>query len=102
MSKVEVFAQPDVVIAADAAVGEGPVFDPRTGRLCWVDILGGRLYENDLAARTQHVATLGTLVGAVAPRRDHDGFAVAVADGLGFWNDGRLTLADPMLPEPHR
>ncbi len=100
--KVEVFPQPDVLIAAEAAVGEGPVIDPRTGRLCWIDILGGLLYENDLAAGTQHVATLGTIVGAVAPRRDAEGFAVAVAEGFGFWSDGRLTVDDPVLPEPHR
>ena len=102
MSKVEVFPHPDVLIPADANVGEGPVIDHRTGRLCWVDILEGLLYENDLDAGTQHVASLGTVVGAAAPRRHEDGFAVAVADGLGFWSDGRLTIADRVLPEPHR
>ncbi len=64
----EIFPQPDVVIAAEAVVGEGPVFDHRTGRLCWVDILDGALYENDLAAGTQAVARLDTLLGAAVPR----------------------------------
>ena len=46
---VEVLPQPDVLIAAQAAVGEGPVIDHRTARLCWVDIVEGMLYENDLS-----------------------------------------------------
>ena len=48
--------------------------------------------------------TFGTIVGAAAPRQHNDGFAVAVADGLAFWSDGQLTVADPVLPEaasPH-
>jgi sugar lactone lactonase YvrE len=102
MGNAEVFPQPDLLIGAEASVGEGPVIDPRTGRLCWVDILEGLLYENDLAAGSQHVASLGTIVGAAVPREREEGFAVAVADGLGFWSAGRLTVADLALPEPHR
>lgn len=102
MANVHVFPQPDVLIPAEAAVGEGPVIDHRTGRLCWVDILEGLLYENDLDAGSQHAATLETILGAAAPRRHDDGFAVAVADGFGYWSGGRLTVADPVLPEPHR
>ena len=30
----------DVVVASGAELGEGPVWDARTGRLAWVDILG--------------------------------------------------------------
>jgi len=100
MGNVDVFPQPDLLIGAEADVGEGPVFDRRTGRLCWVDILEGRLYENDLEAGGQHVAMLGTIVGAAAPRERQDGFAVAVADGFAYWSGGRLTIADPVLPEP--
>lgn len=97
MAAIEVLPHPDVLIEAEARVGEGPVIDQRTGRLCWVDILAGLIHETD---RT--MASLETIVGAIAPREHEPGFAVAVADGLGYWADGQLTLADPVLPEPHR
>jgi sugar lactone lactonase YvrE len=100
---VETLAQPDVLIPAEAEVGEGPVIDKRNGRLCWVDIVQGVIYEHDLEARRQvTAATLGTMVGAIAPRDHHEGFAVAVADGFGYWTEGRLRITDRVLPEPHR
>jgi sugar lactone lactonase YvrE len=102
MGTAERFPQPDVLIPAEASVGEGPVIDHRTGRLCWVDIVEGALYENDLTDGRQTLATLGTMVGAVAPRKQADGFAVAVADGFGYWASGQLDVTDPLLPEPHR
>lgn len=102
MGTAERFREPDVLIAAEASVGEGPVIDHRSGRLCWVDIVEGILYEDDLTDRRQTVATLGTMVGAVAPRERADGFAVAVADGFGYWAAGELAITDPVLPEAHR
>jgi sugar lactone lactonase YvrE len=102
MAAVERFPEPDVLIAAEASVGEGPVFDHRTGRLCWVDIVEGILHESGLTDGRQTVATLGTMVGAVAPREQASGFVVAVADGFGYWTSGQLVIADPVLPEAHR
>jgi Gluconolactonase len=102
MPTVERLPEPDVVIAAQASVGDGPVLDHRTGRLCWVDIVEGMLYENDLTDGRQTAVALGTMVGAVAPREQADGFAVAVADGFGYWKSGHLTVTDPVLPEAHR
>ena len=102
MAAVERFPRPDVLIPAEASVGEGPVFDHRTGRLCWVDLVEGILHESDLANGRQTVATLGTMLGAVAPREHAEGFAVAVADGFGYWTSGQLVIADPVLPEAHR
>lgn len=96
---VDTFPVPDVLIAAEASVGEGPVFDPRTGRLCWVDLVEGTLYESDMTEGEQTTAGLGTMLGAVAPRERAEGFAVAVADGFGYWTSGQLTIADRALPE---
>ena len=50
----------------------------------------------------QTTAALGTMLGAVAPREQAEGFAVAVADGFGYWTSGELTIVDPVLPEAHR
>lgn len=102
MGAAERFPEPDVLIPAEASVGEGPVIDHRTGRLCWVDIVEGILYENDLTDGRQTVTQLGTLVGAAAPRERAEGFAVAVADGFGYWASRQLAITDPVLPEPHR
>jgi sugar lactone lactonase YvrE len=101
--RVEVMPAPDVLIAAEAQVGEGPVIDERTGRLCWVDIVEGMIYEHELQERGQvTAAALETMVGAIAPRADRPGFAAAVADGFGYYASGRLTITDRVLPEAHR
>ncbi|MER6943077.1 SMP-30/gluconolactonase/LRE family protein [Nonomuraea sp. NPDC000554] len=93
---------PDVVVPGTAQVGEGPVLDHRTGRLCWVDITEGEIFQSDLATGETTAASVGMMVGAIAPRRDQAGFAVAAEDGFGMWADGCLTVLDPVLPEPYR
>ncbi|HET7568680.1 MAG TPA: SMP-30/gluconolactonase/LRE family protein [Gaiellaceae bacterium] len=102
MSGPERLPLPDVVVRARAQVGEGPVFDARTGRLCWVDINERTLFETDLSTGEQRETDVGLLLGAAVPREREPGFAVAVADGLGLWTDGALDLREPVLPEPHR
>lgn len=96
----ETLGTPDVVIQARAAVGEGPVIDRRTGRLCWVDIENGVLFENDLSTGEQKATKAGTMLGAAVPREVERGFAVAVADGFGLLVNGLFELLDPVLPEP--
>jgi sugar lactone lactonase YvrE len=102
MASSTIFPTPEVVVSARATVGEGPVLDRRSGRLCWVDIDSGFLYEDDLAAGHQARWSTGTLLGAAAPRAQEPGFAVAVADGLGYLVEGELTVTEPVLPEPYR
>jgi sugar lactone lactonase YvrE len=100
MTSVKEYGEPQVVIHARAEVGEGPVFDERTGRLVWVDITRGGLFETDLASGDQPAVTLPTMLGAAVPRMDAPGFAVAVSDGYGFIVDGELELVAPDLPSP--
>lgn len=99
---MSVLSSPEVVVRARATVGEGPVLDPRTGRLCWVDIVEGVLHQSDLATGEQTLAGLPTMLGAAVPRADREGFAVAVSDGFGLFADDGLVLVDPALPEPSR
>lgn len=102
MAEIIVHPTPDVVIAAEAQVGEGPVFDERTGRLVWVDITEGEIFENDLETGEQSRTKVDTLVGAVAPRESQDGFAVAVTEGFGLVTGGVLEIVDAALPEVFR
>jgi len=93
---------PDVVIQSEAQVGEGPVFDARTGRLVWVDITSGTLFQNDLISGNQLSNSFSTNLGAAAPRSSKDGFAVAISEGFGFVASGVLEITDPVLPESFR
>jgi len=102
MTTLQMFPQPDVAIRAHAKVGEGPVFDRRTDRLCWVDLEEGLLFEEELGSGMQQSSSVGALLGAAAPRATEPGFAVAVSDGLGLFVNGQLSLVDAVTPEPFR
>ena len=91
----------EVVVRARADVGEGPVLDPRSGRLCWVDLTQGVLYESDPRGESTSVA-VPTMLGAVAPRQAAEGFAVAISEGFGYLVDGTLEVADPVLRDPRQ
>ena len=100
MTSVKEYTEPRVVIRARSEVGEGPVFDHRTGRLVWVDITRGGLFETDLANGDQRSTTLDTMLGAAVPRQDAPGFAVAASDGYGFVVDGELNIVAPDFTSP--
>ena len=101
MAGARIYSDYDVAVLCDSSdVGEGPVFDPRTDRLVWVDIYGCKVYEDDLITGRHVVREVGMMIGAVVPRAAEDGFAVAVADGFGFLTDDGLRVVDPVLPEP--
>jgi sugar lactone lactonase YvrE len=78
-------------------LGEGTRWDDRRGELLRVDILGGRVYRDQVQAdgglapvRTHPVP--GT-VGAVAPINDDQGWLLAADRGFSY-----LTPADKLLP----
>jgi sugar lactone lactonase YvrE len=62
--------QPELVVDARAALGEGPVWDPSRAILWWVDILGGLVHAFDPATGRDEAIEVGQAVGAVALRRD--------------------------------
>lgn len=93
-------ADVQVAIRANAEIGESPVFDPRSGELCWVDLANGHLFRSDLGRGIDRRWELGTMLGAIAPRIMESGFAVAVAKGFGVVVDGVLEVVDPVLPDP--
>ena len=77
----------EVVTAAGAELGEGPVWDARSGRLAWVDITANRLHLTDAVGGSSEVIEVPLHVGAVAPRAA-GGFVAALQDGFWVVGDG--------------
>ncbi|MFJ7147866.1 SMP-30/gluconolactonase/LRE family protein [Streptomyces sp. NPDC100445] len=73
----------EVAVAAGAALGEGPTWDPATGRLIWLDILGMRVHTYDPATGRRTVRTTEQHVGAVKPRAG-GGLVLNLRDGVGL------------------
>jgi len=71
----------DVVLAAGARLGEGPVWDPRAAALRWVDIEPGRVHRYDPSSDEDTFFEAGEQVGTVAVRRD-GGLVLATESGI--------------------
>ncbi|MEV6193270.1 SMP-30/gluconolactonase/LRE family protein [Streptomyces sp. NPDC051920] len=74
----------EVAVAAHAALGEGPTWDTRAGRLIWVDILGSRIHTYDPASGRRTVLATEQHVGAAKPRAG-GGLVVNLRDGVGLY-----------------
>ncbi|QIQ01661.1 SMP-30/gluconolactonase/LRE family protein [Streptomyces liangshanensis] len=74
----------EVAVRERAVLGEGPTWDPATGRLIWVDILGSRVHTHTPADGTRTVMATGQHVGAAAPRAG-GGLVVNLRDGVGLY-----------------
>jgi sugar lactone lactonase YvrE len=70
-----------LLVRSDAYVGEGPVWDPRIGRVLWVDIPHGRLFVTDPADGSTVERRLPLAVGVVLPRAS-GGYVAAMQDGF--------------------
>jgi sugar lactone lactonase YvrE len=82
-----------VVFGAAARLGEGPVWDPRSSTLRWVDIDRGRVHRYDPASGADTYFEVGEPVGTVAVRAA-GGLVIATRTGLHTCLDdgGRRTL----------
>ena len=78
---------PEVVIGPGARLGEGPVWDARSGRLAWIDVLSSQILLTDVATPQTEVIEVPSHVGAVAPRAA-GGFVAALQDGFWVVGDG--------------
>ena len=77
----------EVVVQADAELAEGPIWDSRTNRLAWVDILARRIHLTDVGRGDTEAIEVPLHVGAVAPR-EGGGFVAALQDGFWVVGDG--------------
>jgi len=73
----------EVAVRAEAELGEGPTWDPATGRLVWLDILGMRIHTYDPSTGRRTVRTTDQHVGAAKPRAG-GGLVLNLRDGVGL------------------
>ncbi len=76
-----VLPAPELLVQHDAFVGEGPVWDPRIGRLLWVDIPNDTVFVTDPADGSTVQRRLPMAVGVVLPRAS-GGYVAALQDGF--------------------
>jgi sugar lactone lactonase YvrE len=86
----------ELVVDAHAELAEGPIWDDRTERLYWIDLLGGIVHKTDPSSGADDTVKVGTAIGAIALREDGR-MLVAVADGIGVL-DPRGNNLDLVLP----
>ena len=72
---------PELLYQHDAYVGEGPVWDPRIGRLVWVDIPSNHVFTTYPATGQTSRRELDRSVGVVLPRAA-GGYVAALQDGF--------------------
>jgi sugar lactone lactonase YvrE len=83
-----------------STLGEGPVWDIKTGTICWVDILKGEIHEFNPVSGFFHTIKVHQYVGAVALCNDGN-FLAALKNGLAIINRGTGKLNWLAHPEPH-
>ncbi len=103
----------DLLVDAHAEVGEGPVWDERSGSLWWVDILGGSVHRTDVSTGADETIAVGQPIGAVG-LRESGGLVAAVRDGFAVLDpeygtcelrapveaDDRMTRMNDGKPDP--
>ncbi len=89
----------ECVVAAEASLGEGPVWDPVDQCLWWVDIRGCKVHRFDPATGEDRTVDTPSMVGAVAIRRD-GGLIVALEDGFYELDPASGAVALINNPEP--
>lgn len=90
----------EVLLESHAAVGEGPVWDERTERLIWVDIMNNAVHAFDPQTGTDTAVDVGQPVGAAA-LREQGGVVLALRDGFALLDQdfGNLRLVAEVEPD---
>src|ERR671930_158932 len=82
----------ELVLDARADLGEGPLWDPRSGELLWVDIMAGLVHRFDPATGNDIALDVGQPVGCVVLRAE-GGWALGLKDGFATANGGLELVA---------
>ncbi|OCT15480.1 SMP-30/gluconolaconase/LRE domain protein [Paenibacillus pectinilyticus] len=93
-------AELELVWDGKATLGEGPVWDHRTGQMIWVDIMGQVVHLFTPAEGTTRSIAVDQKVGAAVPR-EQGGMVVATEHGFHFLDAASGSLARIVDPESH-
>jgi sugar lactone lactonase YvrE len=85
----------ELVSDARAHLGEGPLWDARTGELLWVDILAGVVHRLDPVTGVDRAFEVGRPVGAVGLRAA-GGYVLALQDGFAVSDGVETHLVAPV------
>jgi sugar lactone lactonase YvrE len=91
--------QAELVLEAQAELGEGPAWDEAEGLLYWVDIHVGRLHLFQPRTGNDRSIPIGEPLGCVAPCL-RQGVVLGVRSGFARLDLGHLTLTHLANPEP--
>lgn len=90
----------ELVLDAQAALGEGAIWQARDQRLYWVDIQPGRLHIFDPREGSDRAFELGQMVGTVVPRT-RGGVMLALQHGFAAFDPQTGKLQPWTDPEEH-
>lgn len=89
---VRTLPEAELFVDARAQLGEGPVWDVRSGRLIWVDIEGAALHSTHPETGETTTLPMPMPIGIAVPRQS-GGFVAALEDGFyAIDADGRTEL----------
>ncbi|HKG06110.1 MAG TPA: SMP-30/gluconolactonase/LRE family protein [Pedobacter sp.] len=71
------------VLEHTALLGEGPIWDHRSGTIIWVDILRSQVMQFNPETKAFQISNVGKNISALAIRKD-GGFVAAARNGFGW------------------
>lgn len=89
------------ILAVQARLGEGPIWNMAERKLYFVDIEGGAFHRYDPLAGSDEVFTVGLPLGCLAFRAS-GGLVLATRDGFMTWDMTTGAATRMVDPEPHR
>ena len=91
----------ELFISTRDVLGEGPVWDHRTGELLWVDIEGGMLHIYNSYSTQIIDFQFDHRIGAIVPTTKIAVYLVALQNGIHIWKRETNTLRKISDPEEH-
>ena len=85
MAAVKAQLKAELALDAKATLGEGPVWHARRKKLCWVDILEGKLHEFDPLSGHDRAFDTGQFIGNLAIRKK-GGLILGLQHGFAFFD----------------